>query len=284
VRIGTTLIAFVGWSLDTVEPEVGRRRHLDAVRTLVERYGIQAVELNGDFSVLYPHVLAGEYYDQVAALQQELGFTCTLHLPFLWQDGSSLAEPIRQATVQSVRQVLKWTQALDVESYVLHLWGLWTSVVASVQQMAAEEKQLLMDEILRRAARTLDELAAFVTPAKVCVENLERLPFDYVVPLIDERGMSICMDVGHLTVQGGDPLTFLSEHWDRIGEIHLHDAVRGGKGGPGVRDHLPLGDGSVDYVTLMDTLKTRRYDKVLILEVNTEAHLSQSLERVQPWL
>jgi len=278
------LIALVGWSVDAQQPEVGRRRHVDAVRALVEQYAIQAVELNGDFSVLYPHVFTSEYYDQVAALQRELGFACTLHLPFLWQDGASLAEPLRQATMQSVTQVLEWTQALYFESYVLHLWGLWTSVLASVQQMPAEEKQLLMDEILRRAARTLEELAALVPPAKVCVENLERLPFDYIAPLIDEHGMSICLDVGHLTVRGGDPLSFLREHWERIGEIHLHDAVRGGKAGPGVRDHLPLGDGSVDYVAFMDTLKAQGYDKVLILEVNTEADLLQSLERVQPWL
>ncbi len=283
MKIGTTLIALVGWGLDAQQREAGRRRHLDAVRTLMEKYALQAVELNGDFSVLYPQVFGPGYYDQVAALQREMGFACTLHLPFLWQDGASLAEPLRQTTVQSIRQVLEWTQALELESYVLHLWGLWTSVLASVQQMPAEEKQLLMDQLLRQAARTLEELAACVPPGKLCVENLERFPFDYIVPLIDEQGMRICLDVGHLTLQGGDPLTFLREHWERIGEIHLHDAVRGGSAGPGVRDHLPLGDGGVDYVAFMDTLSAQGYDEVLILEVNTKEDLLQSLERIQPW-
>lgn len=284
MRIGTTLIPVVGWSLDAQQPDVGRRRHLEALRILTEEYPIEAVELNGDFSILYPQVFDTGYYEQVAGLQNELGFACTLHLPFLWQDASSLAEPIRQATLQSIRVVLESAQALHMESYVLHLWGVWTSLLASVQQMAPKEKRDLMDEILRRASHSLEELATLVPPAMVCVENLGRFPFDRVIPLVERHGMRICLDVGHLTVRGGDPLGFLAEHWDQIGEIHLHDALRGDKAAQGARDHLPLGQGVVDYAGLMDALDEGGYDNVLILEVNTEADLSQSLEKMRPWL
>jgi len=284
VKLGTTLIPLVGWSVDTQQPDEGRARHLEATRTLVEEYKIQAIELNGDFTVLYPQVIDRGYYEQVADLQQELGFACTLHLPFLWLDGASLNEPIRRATMQSMKQVLGATEPLHVESYVLHSWGLWTSMLVGVQQMPPEEKQALLNEILRRVEHTLAELGALVPPSSVCVENLGRFPFDYIMPLIERQGMRICLDVGHLAAHGGDALAFVTQHWEQIGEVHLHDALPKAEGVSGVRDHLPLGKGKVDYVGLMQTLERGGYDKVLILEVNTEADRSQSLERVRPWL
>lgn len=282
--IGTTLVPLVGWGMDTQQSHKERARHLEAIRTLVEGYKIQAIELNGDFALLYPQVIDGGYYRQVADLQEELGFTCTFHLPFLWLDGASLNEPIRQATMQSLRLVLDMTEPLQVESYVLHLWGLWTSMLAGVQEMPPEEKQGLLNELLRRSEYTLAELGALVPPSTVCVENLGGFPFDYITPIVERQGMRICLDVGHLAVQGGDALAFVTQHWEQIGEIHLHDALPKAEGGPGVRDHLPLGKGKVDYVAFMQTLEERGYDKVLILEVNTEADLLQSLEEVRPWL
>jgi sugar phosphate isomerase/epimerase len=284
VRIGTTLIPLVGWLVDTQRPEEGRARHLSAIRTLVEEYRIQTIELNGDFTLLYPQVIDRGYYQQVADLQRELRFACTLHLPFLWLDGASLNEPIRQATMQSITQVLEATQPLRVESYVLHLWGVWTSMLASFQDMPSEEKQGLFNEILRRAEYTLAEFAALVPPASICVENLPAFSFDAILPLVERQGMRICLDVGHLARQGGDVLAFATKHWEQIGEIHLHDALPEADEGSSARDHLALGRGKVDYMAFMRTLEERGYDRVLILEVNTEADLLQSLEGVRSWL
>jgi sugar phosphate isomerase/epimerase len=284
VKVGTTLIPLVGWTMDARERQDARARHLEAIRTLVEKYRVQAIELNGDFALLYPQVIDKGYYEEVAELQEELGFMCTLHLPFLWVDGASLNEPIRRATAQSIRRVLELTQPLDVESYVLHLWGIWTSMLAGVQQLSAKERHSLISEILRRAESSLVELADLVPPASVCVENLAVLPFEPIAAMAERQGMSICLDVGHLTTDGGDALLFLARHWDKIGEIHLHDALIEAGGAPNARDHLPLGAGKVDYVALMETLEERGYDKVLILEMNNEADLSQSLEKLERWL
>jgi len=262
----------------------GRNLHLEAIRRLIGDFGLQAVELNGDFTTLFPDAFDEGYYRGVAELQQELGFACTVHLPFLWLDGLSLAEPVRKATVQCVAKVVELAQPLSIESYVLHLWGMWSSLLATIQVMPDEEKRTLLDEMLCSAARTLDEIGGMVSPRTVCVENLERFPFQTILPLVTERDMRVCLDVGHLAVDGGDALEFLRQHWELIGEVHLHDALPGGAHGPGVRDHLPLGRGQVDYERIMDRLAEGGYEGVLILEVNTEAHLRESVERVRPWL
>jgi sugar phosphate isomerase/epimerase len=284
LKIGAALIPLVGWGIDAEQPEPARRVHLRAIRRLVEEFGLEAVELNGDFTSLYPGVFDRAYYGQVAALQEELGFACTVHLPFLWLDGCSLAEPVREASTQCMARLLESTRALPVESYVVHLWGSWSSILGSVQLLLEEEKRSLLEAMLRSAELTLEELGGLVSPQKLCVENLESLSFEPVVPLLERQGMRICLDVGHLTLRGGDALEFLDRHWGLIGEIHLHDAMLTGSRGAGARDHLPLGRGDVDYGGLMDELRERNFGGVVILEVNTEAALRESLERVGPWL
>ncbi len=284
MKIGSTLIPLVGWGTDARRPDEGRVRHLEAIRTVVESYNVQAIEFNGDFTLLYPQVIDRGYYEQAAELQEELGFASTLHLPFLWLDGASLNEPIRQATVDSFRQAIDVTAPLNIDAYVLHLWGIWTSLLAGVQQMPPEERRSLLNGILRQAERTLAQLGGLVSPERVCVENLEHFPFDPIAAVAERQGMKICLDVGHLTTGGGDALAFLAQHWEQIGEIHLHDALAGDGGEPGLKDHLALGNGEVDYVAFMHMLEKRGYDQVLILEVNTEPDLLQSLERVGPWL
>jgi sugar phosphate isomerase/epimerase len=283
LRIGASLIPLVGWAGSVEGPEKARNLHLDAIRRLIGDFGLQAVELNGDFTTLFPDTFGEGYYGSVAELQQGLGFACSVHLPFLWLDGLSLAEPVRQATVQCVARVVEWSQPLSIESYVLHLWGMWSSLLATVQVMPDPEKRSLLDDMLCCAARTLDEIGEIVSPQEICVENLERFPLKTILPLVKERHMRICLDVGHLAVDGGDALEFLRQHWELIGEVHLHDALPGGAHGE-VKDHLPLGRGRVDYERIMDGLAEGGYEGVLILEVNTEAHLRESVERVRPWL
>jgi sugar phosphate isomerase/epimerase len=261
-----------------------RETHLRAIRRLVEELHVRAVELNGDFTVLHPDVFGREYYEEVAELQRELGFACSLHLPFLWLDGASLAEPVRKASVECMSQVLEAAEGISMASYVVHLWGIWTSLLGTIQQMPEGEKQQLLDQMLGSAERTLQELRMLVSPDRICVENLERLPFEMFAPVVQQQGVSICFDVGHLAMQGGDPLEFLDQYGQYIGEIHLHDAVAGGGRGSEVRDHQPLGRGMVDYEALLERLAEGGYDGVVILEVNTEADLLESLERVQPWL
>ncbi len=284
MKIGAALIPLVGWGLAGAGANGSRHAHLQAIRRLVGEFGLAAVELNGDFTTLFPEVFDGAYYEQVAQLQVELGFACTVHLPFLWLDGLSLAEPVRKATVECLNQVVESTKPLAVESYVLHLWGTWSSLMATVQALPDGEKRTLLDRMLDRAALTLEQVRQLIPSRKVCVENIERFPWEAIVPLVEERDLRICLDVGHLAVEGGDPLEFLGDHRAFIGEIHLHDAYPAGVKGSRGRDHLALGRGNVDYAKLLDSLVDAGYDGVLILEVNTETDLRESVERVRSWM
>ncbi len=283
-KFGSTVIPFTGWEVNPRQPEAERERHFQAVRRLVEELDLQAVELSLDFGLLHPQVMDAAFYRRVAALQRELGFACTIHLPFLWLDLTSLNELVRQAGVESVRRAVELARPLRVETYVLHLWGSTTAQITRVITDEVLQRNLLM-AVLQQADRSLAEICAFVEPRALCIENLEALPFALVVPLLERHGAGICLDVGHLAWQGGGELAFLERHGEWVREIHLHDAVFPSPGqGKGARDHLPLGQGELDYGALLRKLEKISFDGCVIIENNTETDLRESREKLRLWL
>jgi sugar phosphate isomerase/epimerase len=207
-----------------------------------------------------------------------------VHLPFLWVDPSSLNETVRAASVECMRQAIEATQPVEVGTYVLHLWGVTVTQIASALDRPGE-RDAVFGALVAQAARSLEQVCDLVDPRDLCVENLEDSLFEQAVPLLDRTGASICLDVGHLAWQGVSAVSFLARYRHRVREVHLHDATSL-RADPEmrVRDHLPLGEGELDYATFLHKLDELEYDGVVILENNSQADLEQSLESLQPFL
>ena len=284
IKFGATTLPLSGWLADPGQPEASRQQRLTAIRQLVSGYGLSAVELTLDLPMIFPTVFGDAFYASVAEMQQELDFICTVHLPFLWVDPASLNESVRVASVQSVCRALELTRPLEVRTYVLHLWGLATAQIVLAMDHPAQ-RQAIQAALLVQAGRSLTEICDLTDAEDICVENLETLPFDLDLSLIERAGASICLDVGHLAWQGDTESDFLARHKDRIREVHLHDVVRlPGSPRPEIRDHLALGQGDVDYDTFLQELEASGFDGAVILEVNSPADLEQSLGRIETWL
>jgi sugar phosphate isomerase/epimerase len=284
LKIGTTTLPLAGWVADPRDPAGSRARRLDAIRQVVEGYSLQAVELTLDLGFVFPRVFDASFYAAVADLQQELGFVCTVHLPFLWVDLCSLNEPVRRTSVACLLEAAELTQAVEVYTYALHLRG-FVSMQVAAQLQHPIQRQAILSALMGQAGRSLSELCEAIEPRDLCVENLEDELFDLALPLIEQHGASICLDVGHLVGRGGSELDFVTQHRNRIREIHLHDATSPAPGSPvPIRDHLALGQGQVDYVVFLRRLEEVGYDGAVILELNTRADLETSLERLAPFL
>lgn len=277
IRFGTTTLPLAGWVANPQQPAESRAYRLHTIRQIIEGYELQAVELTLDLQAIYPQVFDDGFYNSVAELQQDLGFICTVHLPFVWVEPASLNDTIRQASMACLQQAVKVTRTIDVHSYVLHLWGLTTGQVVS-QFREPVQRQVLMGVLLSQASRSLSALCDIVDPADLCVENLEDSLFDLALPMIEKHGVSICLDVGHLALQGREALTFLARHGERVREIHLHDAIGPQHAGEQrACDHLALGQGHLDYAALLGKLTELDFQGPVILELNSKADLEQSL-------
>jgi sugar phosphate isomerase/epimerase len=284
MKIGTTTISLVGWLVDPRQPETHRTRRLAAMRRIVLDYGLSAVELSLDLGIVYPHVFDAGFYATVADLQQELGFVCTVHLPFLWIDLACMNEPVRQASVDCLSRAIELARALEVTTYVMHPWGMVTTRIAELLERAAE-RQAFLGGTMAQAENSLAQLCQLIDPRDLCVETLEAPPFDVVLPLVEKHGCSICLDVGHLNWSGDGASGFLARYGDHVREVHLHDFVHGATGrGTQARDHLPLGQGELDYLALLHALGKMGFEGPVILENNSRADLEESLERLPPFL
>ncbi len=284
MKIGTTNIPLAGWVVNPWQPEEARAHRLASMRQLVEGYGLSAVELGMDMGIVYPTVFDAGFYAAVADLQQELGFTCTAHLPFMWLDAASLNEPVRQASVDCLRRAIELAQPVEVTTYVLHLWGNTTIEINTVLADSPTRPAVLVG-LMAQAGRSLAEVCELVVPRDLCVENLEAPSFDVALPLVEKHGVSICLDVGHLAYGNDNALNFVARHGDRIREVHLHDFMNESAGGhTHTRDHLALGQGQMDIAAFLHKLDEIGFDGPVILEVNSKADLEASLEQVRSFL
>ena len=280
MKIGATTIALAGWTVDPRQPASSQRQRLEAIRQIISGYRLNAVELTLDLGILFPRVFPPDFYKRAADLQQELDFNCSVHLPFTWIDLSSLNEAIRQASLQTIHTAIELCKPLQVESYVLHLWGGTTHQITAVLESPVQQ-QVLLGALIAQAGRSLEQVCAWLDPKRMCVETLEAPNFDLALPLVEKYGVSICLDVGHLVWQRVDEIDFLERNAGRIGEIHLHDARREAvKGWERVIDHLPLGDGQIDYQALLNKLRDIAFSGVVILEFNDRAALEKSLAQI----
>ncbi|GHV28251.1 hypothetical protein AGMMS4952_11460 [Spirochaetia bacterium] len=62
-------------------------------------------------------------------------------------------------------------------------------------------------------------------PVRFLVENTNPGWLDALLPYLD-GDVGLCMDTGHLLMEGKPPADFFAKHRERIGEIHLHGIDR----------------------------------------------------------
>jgi inosose dehydratase len=95
--------------------------------------------------------------------------------------------------------------------------------------------------------------------------------------LLESTGVALCLDTGHVTVAGADPVAIARVANGRIGHVHLKDvsaelAVRVREGTLGYREavrqglYRPLGEGDVDLVALLALLRAAGYGGWYVVE------------------
>ena len=122
----------------------------------------------------------------------------------------------------------------------------------------------------------MTELLGSAIPSHLfCVETLD-YPFALVDPIVYDFGLSVCLDIGHVLLQGYPLDAYLAKYHDRIRVFHAH-GIRENK------DHRDLGAlRDSDLALLFDSLRSRRSAApILTLEVFDENDFRLSLEVVE---
>ena len=202
--------------------------------------------------------------DELSSIAQQHDVTYTVHLPLdlkLGENGSEQDQSLIKA-----KRVIDCTRGLDPWAYVLHLDG--RSVRTSTDAGLIRRWQ-------DQSVRALELAAAWAgSPEKLAVENLETYPLDFIQPVLDRIPVSRCVDIGHLWLDGHDPIPYLQAALPRTRVVHIHGIAE--------RDHRSLAFMPQEKVRqVWDELVRANYEGVLTLEIFSEEDFLSSLEVIE---
>lgn len=204
----------------------------------------------------------------VAALRQvgtARDLTYTVHL---LEDLAPQHSPQCAFALQKAQEVIARTTGLAPWGYVLHLDGHAVRAPATPAAVLTDWQTQLV--------APLQQVSAWAgTAALLAVENLEGYPPDFVTPAIAPTAVSRCVDIGHLWLDGHDPLPWLQAALPRTRVVHLHGLAAG-------RDHQSVAQMTPAQLDpVIAYLLHQAYTGVLTLEVFGETDFWSSLAALQ---
>lgn len=209
---------------------------------------------------------------ELNAIANSDGLTYTVHLPLDLRLGADGDES--HVSLMKAKKVIECTRPLDPWAYVLHLDGKELRTERTASQYTRWQEQCVRAlEIVSGWTGSLERLA---------VENLEGYPPDFVQPVLERIGISRCFDVGHLWLDGHDPVPLLREYLPRTRVIHLHGLAE--------RDHKSVAHMKPEQLDpVIEILLREKYAGVLTLEIfnepdftSSKSALVESLKRLCP--
>ena len=183
---------------------------------------------------------------------RRVGFN--VHLPIDISLGDQ-KEAVRLRGVSVVKEVMERTRPLHPSLYTLHLDSTEEGDVESWRKRIL----LSLEGILPNG----------IEPQRISIETLA-YPFEWIGDLILEYGFSICLDIGHILIQGQDLDRYFEKYLSKTSIVHLHGFNSG-------RDHLGLdclGEERIDSILL----GLRNYTGIVSIEVFSIDDLESSLE------
>lgn len=151
--------------------------------------------------------------NELVRLKEEFNLSFNVHLP-TDVDLSTPDPTDRDTAVSNLMKVIVMTHPLDPVTYTLH-------IPFDPERPGGEA---LWRAYSIKGIRSL--LGQGLNPRLVSIETL-MYPVNLLKPLIDEFDLSMCLDVGHVILGGGDPLAVYEEFKERISIIHLHAVHKG---------------------------------------------------------
>lgn len=203
--------------------------------------------------------------DELRALAAANRLTYTLHLPMDVHLGHADATE-RRAGVGKCLRVMERMRPLQPVATVLHFHHDARADGGSAADLSRWRARL--------SASVSDLLASGVAPSNLCVETLS-YPFEWVEDIVTEHDLAVCLDLGHILLNGYHPFDYIDRYWVRTRVVHLHGILDG-------RDHrdISLLDRRI-LADLMDRLCARAQPPVLTIEVFNETDLIRSLQRLE---
>ncbi|MDK2791054.1 MAG: hypothetical protein PWP15_1563 [Methanothermococcus sp.] len=199
-----------------------------------------------------------------------------IHAPFSDLNPASMNDRVRRLTVSSIVEAIEGAFELDAKVVTLHpgyIPPLWSSYI---------------EDILDNNFSSLNDIVGVAEDYQVML-GLENMPnymgvlgitpeaLKDIVREIDSKYLGITLDVGHANT-AGNPAEFVKE-LNNIGQgiVHVHMHDNNGNDD----EHLKIGDGNIDFLSVLNALKDIKYEGVLSFESKSIRDAVKSREVVK---
>ncbi len=200
------------------------------------------------------------------------GLRITQHGPYMGISPASLDEDTRRLAVKRYRAAFNAAEALGAVVIVLHAGYSRRTFKGNVDHWLAQSMKT-WPEFVKRAGD------AGITIAAENILEREPGPLKRLVEEINSPNFRLCIDSGHLNVfsevKFGDWFETLGPY---IAELHLHDN-RGD-----VDEHLPLGDGTIDFKEYFRILRRFNVRPVYTIEPHSEEAFPRAIEAARRFI
>ena len=229
---------------------------LEKTLDFIENLGIEYAEL--------VHQYPAEFID--SEILESYSLKYSIHAPFM---DVNIASPQDQSRLNSIAQIkssIDLANEINAEAVVVHP-GL-ISFLAN--KYFKKEVYEFANESIKEIGDYAKNLGVMATIENM--PNFESMIYQNIVDLnqlLVENEMHMTLDIGHANHVGYAPDEMI---FDSIKHVHVHDNL-------GDDDsHLPLGEGSIDLKYIINTLESKNYDGIYILEVNDYDSIKKSYE------
>ncbi|MCC7553863.1 MAG: sugar phosphate isomerase/epimerase [Methanobacteriaceae archaeon] len=189
----------------------------------------------------------------------------TVHSPIIDTNIASLSSNILNSSVKSIKDSINLANNLDSEIVVVHP-GTIPFLGKSYEK-----------EIYNKSHESLKEISKYGKDLGV-VAAIENMPdiegfiykdLEKLNEFLEINEMYMTLDIGH-----ANTLNYSENemYFDSIKHIHLSDNY-------GDDDsHLPLGEGEINFKSIINKFQSKKYDGIYMIEVNDKESVKKSLE------
>ena len=229
---------------------------LEKTLDFIENLGIEYAEL--------VHQYPAEFID--TEILESYSLKYSIHAPFMDVNIASLQDQSRLNSIDQIKSSIDLSNEINAEAVVVHP-GV-TSFLPN--KYFKKEVYEFANESIKEIGDYAKDLGVLATIENM--PNFESMIYQNIVDLnqlLVENEMHMTLDIGHANHVGYAPDEMI---FDSIKHVHVHDNL-------GDDDsHLPLGEGSIDLKYIINTLESKNYDGIYILEVNDYDSIKKSFE------
>lgn len=205
-----------------------------------------------------------------ALKQKELSIT--IHAPFMDLSPGGVDTKIKKATIERLNQTLEVAAFFHPQIVIFHPgYNKW---------FFDDNVELWLENSLKTWVPIVSRVEKMDIP--IAVENIfeeEPSSLQKLISGINSPYFNFCFDTGHFHLFSA---VTMEEWFDSLGRyikvVHLHDNFKKSD------DHLPIGDGEIDFDLFFKLIRHYGVDTIYTIEPHKVEHLERSLQACRKFL